>query len=156
MCNINILDRRRKVYYFLALNNTPEIFNWWIPKFGVQSFPCSVLLICLLENTCLFPETVFISTTALSFGLLQCRLDSCILNSMFDFSWYSLCTTDILLMLSYVTRYHLIKFLRAITLIIEYLLNHTSCLYTGTVALWVTARVPPFPALDALWVAECY
>ena len=30
-------------------------------------------------------------------------------------------------------------------LLIAYLINHTYSFYPGTVALWVTARVPPFP-----------
>ena len=64
---------------------------------------------------------------------------------MFDFYWSSLCTADILSMLSYVTWYFLIKFLRAIMLVIEYLLNHTSCLHSGTIALWVTSRLRTLP-----------
>ena len=38
---------------------------------------------------------------------------------------------------------YLDQILRSIMLVISYLLNHTSCLYLGTVALWVTSRVPP-------------
>ena len=57
----------------------------------------------------------------------------------------SLCTTNILSMLSYVTRYCLDKFFRSVMLVVAYLLNHTSCLYLVTVALRVTSRVPPLP-----------
>ena len=35
----------------------------------------------------------------------------------------------------------LMKFLREMMLVIEYLLNRTSCLYPGTVALWVNNRI---------------
>ena len=69
MCNFYILDCHRTVYDLLTLKNPPEIFNWWISKFGIQKFSYSAPLICLFDNHCLFLETVFISTTALSVGL---------------------------------------------------------------------------------------
>ena len=82
----------------------------WYPSLEYRVFACSAMLICLLENPCLFLETVFISTTDLSVGLQQWSPDSCILSSMFGFSWSSVCNTNIWSMLSYVTRYFLISF----------------------------------------------
>ena len=38
MYNVDILDHHRKVYDLLDLSDLPEIFNWWITKFGVQNF----------------------------------------------------------------------------------------------------------------------
>ena len=145
MFNVNILDHHRTVYEFLDLKNTPEIFNWWITKFGKQSFWFLNTLFFLLVNLCLYSETIFIIITALSVGSYQWIPDSWILNSMFDFSWSSLCTTNIWSMLLYVTWYCLIKVLIAIILFIESFLNHTYCLYPGTVALKLTTRVPPLP-----------
>ena len=46
-------------------------------------------------------------------------------------------------MLSHFNRYCLINVLVEIMFIKASLLNHKSCLYPGTVALWVTNRVPP-------------
>ena len=36
-------------------------------------------------------------------------------------------------------------------LVIESLINHTSCLYKGTVALWETTRLPQFPCTVILF-----
>ena len=64
---------------------------------------------------------------------------------MLGFYWSYLYTTNIWSMLSCVTQYCLIKFLGEIMSVISSLLNHKSSLYPGTVDLWVTARVLPFP-----------
>ena len=44
-------------------------------------------------------------------------------------------------------------FLRTMMLVIVYLINHTSCLYPGTVLLWETARVAPFHLTAIIFTA---
>ena len=38
MSSVDILDNRRIVYDFLALDNPHEFLVWWIPEFGIQTF----------------------------------------------------------------------------------------------------------------------
>ena len=115
MWNVNILDHHRTVYDFLFLTiHLKYLID------GHLSLAYRVFLLCTinlyLENYCLFLETVFISTTTLSVGLYQWSPDSCILNSMFGFSWSSLCTNNIWSMLSYVTWYLHFKMIKRETL----------------------------------------
>ena len=63
---------------------------------------------------------------------------------MFVITCSSLRITNILLVISYVTWYCLIKFMREIMLIISSYINQKYPFYLVTVALWATARIPPF------------